>query len=129
MVERAIRALTDAEMSAFAVWKDDHIDLTIGDDAPVRIAAPPPRDMMDAMDIIEAIRARLEAVKAPSFTAERKRDLGYVLVNGALASLDPHTVLFPPEPAKDFAEVIKGEFYGIGAYLDRGRRVVTPSSA
>ncbi len=125
MVERAIRALTDAEMSAFAVWKDDHIDFSIGDGAPERIAAPPPRDMMDAMDLIEALRAKVDAVKAPSFTAERKRDLDYVLVNGALSSLDPHTVLFPPEPAKDFAEDIKGEFYGIGAYLIEQEGVVT----
>ena len=39
------------------------------------------------------------------------------MVNGALGVLDPHTVLMPPEPAKEFREDIAGEFYGIGAFL------------
>ena len=41
------------------------------------------------------------------------------MLNGALATLDPHTVLMPPQRAKEFSESISGQFYGVGAYLNQ----------
>nr|MBA3709563.1 PDZ domain-containing protein [Planctomycetota bacterium] len=74
------------------------------------------------MEIIEQVRIRVDAA---DFAPARRRDLDYALMNGALLSLDPHTVLLPPEPAKEFSEEIQGEFYGIGAYLAQDEGVVT----
>ncbi len=115
MVERALRALEQSEMSVAANWENGAIVLTVGDATAKRIAAPEPAEMMDAMAIIESVRTAIDAVD--SFTPEHRRDLDYILVNGALTTLDPHTVLMPPEPAREFGEEIHGEFYGIGAYL------------
>ena len=114
MVERALRALEQAEMSIEATWTGDVIVLDIADTPKLKVPAPDPKTLDDAMAILEAVRSRIDA---SSFTPARARELDYVMVNGALACLDPHTVLFPPEPAKEFTEEIHGEFYGIGAYL------------
>ena len=53
------------------------------------------------------------------FDINRSRELAYVMLNGALATLDPHTVLMPPQRAKEFSESISGQFYGVGAYLNQ----------
>lgn len=123
MVERALRALDQAEMAINTTWTNGTINLTVADQAPVAIPAPTPRQMMDAMAILDAVCTKIDAI--PSFTPAHRRDLEYDLVNGALTSLDPHTVLLPPEPAKEFGEVIHGEFYGIGAYLVAPEGIVT----
>ena len=43
-----------------------------------------------------------------------RREVEYALVNGMLSTLDPHTILLPPEAAKDMEVDNKGEFGGLG---------------
>lgn len=43
-----------------------------------------------------------------------RKEVEYALVNGMLSTLDPHTVLLPPEAAKDMEVDNKGEFGGLG---------------
>ena len=121
MVERALRALEQAEMSIEATWTGDVIVLDIADTPKLKVPAPDPKTLDDAMAILEAVRSRIDA---SSFTPAKARDLDYVMVNGALACLDPHTNLFPPEPAKEFGDDIRGEFYGIGAYLVQDEGII-----
>lgn len=41
-------------------------------------------------------------------------DVEYALVNGALSTLDPHTILMPPEAAREMEVDNEGEFGGLG---------------
>ena len=43
-----------------------------------------------------------------------RKEVEYALVNGMLSTLDPHTILLPPEAAKDMEVDNKGEFGGLG---------------
>jgi len=114
LVRRALRQLNGAEVSVQATWEAPELIVRVGDQA-WTIPAPVPQSLAAAMALLDQVRAVLET-KA-GFTPKRGRDLGYALINGALSSLDPHTVLMPPEPAENFDEDIRGEFGGIGAYL------------
>lgn len=120
MVERALRALETSEVTIDTRWHDGRITVVIKD-ASTDIPAPDPGNLDEAMQLIEAVR---KVVDTASFPKERRRDLAYALVNGALASLDPHTVLMPPEPAKEFGDSISGEFFGIGAWLTQDEGLI-----
>ncbi len=113
MVSRALRALETAEVSIDTAWKDGVITLQVAEND-IAINALDPTTLAQAMTLIEKVRV---AVDGTTLSPERRRDLAYVLVNGALRVLDPHTVVMPPEPAKDFRDDIAGEFFGIGAFL------------
>ncbi len=133
LVERALRALEDAEISIDARWKDDEITLNIAGTKTVVPARVSGRNeategddrrnqaLRDAMDILEKVRGVLAGA---DFPAKRRRELEYALLNGALNSLDPHTVILPPEVAQDFSEDIQGGFFGIGAVLREDEGVV-----
>jgi carboxyl-terminal processing protease len=115
MVERALRAVEQAEIGIEATWADGVILLDVQGECS-RVPAPDPAGLAEAMRLIEAVRGEIERA---DFTPQHRRDLAYALVNGALRSLDPHTVLMPPENAADFGEDIQGQFFGIGAYLNQ----------
>jgi carboxyl-terminal processing protease len=135
MVERALRALAEAEPAILATWRDQRIWLRFGDTAPARpIDAKTPTDLAEAMEILEQVRqavasaavtrsedeSRRRADGLPALLVDDQRHLrglDYALFNGALATLDPHTVIMPPERAQEFHEEIQGEFFGIGAIL------------
>lgn len=121
MVERALRALESAEVGIETQWVADEVLLTVAADQQ-RVPAPEPKSLAEAMQLIERLRGAID--RATTLPAKRRRDLAYVLVNGALGVLDPHTVLMPPEPAKEFREDIAGEFYGIGAFLQQDEGVI-----
>ncbi|MBA3698768.1 MAG: PDZ domain-containing protein [Planctomycetes bacterium] len=115
MVSRALRALETAEVSIDTRWKGGVITLTVAE-KDIAINAMDPTTLDQAMALIEKVRVAVDGTTLPPV---RRRDLAYVLVNGALRVLDPHTVVMPPEPAKDFREDIAGEFFGIGAFLQQ----------
>ena len=120
VVERALRALEGSEVTIDTTWKAGRISVVIKD-ARSELPAAEPTSLDQAMNLIEAVR---RIVDAAPFPAERRRELDYALINGALSSLDPHTLLMPPEPAKDFGDFINGEFFGIGAYLTQDEGVI-----
>jgi carboxyl-terminal processing protease len=113
MVQRALRTLESSEASIDTRWQDGTISVIIAD-RQFDLAAPEPSTLEQAMKLLERVRGMVDK---SDLSAERKRDLAYQLVNGALSVLDPHTVVMPPEPANDFREDIAGEFFGIGAFL------------
>lgn len=117
LIQRALRSLEGAEIGLDTLWDQGQGQLTLKlADKTFTLPAPEPRSLIEAMGLLDQIRAILEGKEA-DLGAKRGRDLGYALINGALSSLDPHTVLMPPEPAEDFDQDIRGEFGGIGAYL------------
>ena len=120
MVQRALRALETAETGIDTSWKDGVITVTVAE-KDLAINATDPTTLDQAMALIEKVRLAVDGTTLP---AERKRDLAYVMVNGALRVLDPHTVVMPPEPAKEFKEDIAGEFFGIGAFLQQEEGVI-----
>ena len=115
MVSRALRALETFEVSVDTAWADGKITMTVAEKI-IDIPAADPIDLDQAMLLIEKVR---QAVDGTDLSAERKRDCAYTLINGALRVLDPHTVVMAPEPAKEFSEDIKGEFFGVGAFLQQ----------
>ena len=121
MVERALRALTSTEMTIATKWTGGAIQLTIGANT-MRIPAPQPATITQAMAILEAVRQKID--QANDFPPDHRRDLDYVMMNGAIRTLDPHSELYPPEPAREFSEEIKGEFFGIGAYLNQEEGII-----
>ncbi len=120
MVVRALRSLETAETGVDTSWKDGVITVTVAEKE-IALAAADPTSLEQAMALIEKVRL---AIDGTTLSNERKRDLAYVLVNGALHVLDPHTVVMPPEPAKEFKEDIAGEFFGIGAFLQQEEGVI-----
>jgi carboxyl-terminal processing protease len=120
MVSRALRALETAEAGIDTQWKDGIITVTVAEKE-LQLNAADPTTLDQAMALIEKVRVLVDAT---SLSPERKKDLAYVLVNGALRVLDPHTVVMPPEPAKEFREDIAGEFFGIGAFLQQEEGVI-----
>lgn len=123
MVERALRALEKAELAIDALWADGRIVLNIKGER-AALAAPEPADLPAAMRLIEAVRGAVEArLDAP---APRQRELAYSLVNGLLSTLDPHSVVWPPEAAREWTEDnIQGQFYGIGAFLNQDEGLIS----
>ncbi len=121
MVQRALRALESSEASINTTWNDKTITLEVADRI-MEIPAPVPTTLEQAMELIERVRV---AVDNNDLSNQRKRDLAYNLVNGSLTVLDPHTVVMPPEPARDFKEDIAGEFFGIGAFLHQEEGVIS----
>ena len=120
MVERALRALETSEVTIDTRWRDGRITLVIKE-ATTDIPAAEPTTLDEAMSLIEAVR---KVVDMASYTKDRRRELAYMLVNGALSSLDPHTVLMSPEPAREFGDSINGEFFGIGAWLTQDEGLI-----
>jgi carboxyl-terminal processing protease len=120
MVSRALRALETAETGIDCTWKDGVITVQVAEESH-QLPAADPTTLDQAMTLIEKVRLLIDGT---TLSAERKRDLAYVLVNGALRVLDPHTVVMPPEPAKEFREDIAGEFFGIGAFLQQEDGVI-----
>jgi carboxyl-terminal processing protease len=122
MVMRGLRALQNAEIGIQAVWNGATVVVTApGLAEPQQVAATEPTDVAQAMTILENVRLAVDGSELP---AERKRELAYHMLNGALLSLDPHTNIEPPEPAKEMVEGLAGEFYGIGAYLTQDEGVI-----
>ncbi len=125
MVERALRYVELAEVGIDTTWPEGKILINLrGEGDRLKIAAPEPTDVTSALRLIEDIRIAIDgAFDAPQ---KRLRLLDYALVNGALSTLDPHTVLWPPEAAREFdEEAIKGQFYGIGAFLNQEQGLVS----
>ena len=120
MVERALRHLEGAEASIETTMAGETIVLNIAGTRS-SVPAPKPQSMAEAMVLLDQVR---KALAASDLAPQRRRDLDYALMNGALTSLDPHTMLLPPAPAKDFMEDIAGEFFGIGAFLNQEDGVI-----
>jgi carboxyl-terminal processing protease len=62
---------------------------------------------------------RVAAVLGDHLSEEVKRpEVEYSMINGALSTLDPHTVLLPPEAAHDMDVDNQGEFGGLGIEIN-----------
>lgn len=120
MLERSLRALEAAEISLQAILDDRQLTLR-AKGGEVSLDLVPATNLMAVMQILDQIRTALPEV---GFTANRTRELAYQMLNGALSSLDPHTVIMPPQRASEFSEDIAGEFFGVGAYLNQELGVI-----
>jgi carboxyl-terminal processing protease len=61
-------------------------------------------------------------------TADPYAEIEYALINGMLSTLDPHSVLLPPEDAREMDVENQGEFGGLGITIevaDDGRLVIS----
>ncbi|NRA40175.1 MAG: S41 family peptidase, partial [Planctomycetes bacterium] len=121
MVHRAIRAMETAEMSLEVSWDGKEIRCNFNGDE-VLIPAKKPQDIFEAMALFTLVQTYIEDRK--EYSDEQMADITYAMLNGALQTLDPHTVLFPPRPASNFREDLAGEFFGIGAYLNHDDGIV-----
>ena len=121
MYQQAIRALESARIDIELTQEPDKLVAHFGTDV-VELPITEPQTAADMWRSFQMLRSAIEA--RTEFTTSEARNLVYVMLNGALMALDPHTLIFPPEPASQFNEDIAGEFFGIGAYLSQEEGVV-----
>lgn len=114
MLKHGLRALESAEISIDARLDNDELLLRLGSHID-QLPYSPPTTLEGTMRYFDRIRTVLER---GDWSPQRRRELVYTMLNGALQTLDPHTLILPPKPADDFAVSIKGEFFGIGAFLN-----------
>ncbi|TVR13182.1 MAG: PDZ domain-containing protein [Planctomycetota bacterium] len=120
MLERGLRAMEQSEIALKAAWDGNGVSLRVAQETSY-IEAAEPTDLAAVASILEQVRQRLEIF---DFTPQQRRSLAYAMLNGALMSLDPHTVIMPPERATAFSEEISGEFFGVGAYLSQEHGII-----
>lgn len=123
MVERALRLLEQSEIGIDTAWTDGKIILNLRGER-VTVEAAEPATMDAAMKVVESVRLAVE--KRFDAPADRLRQLAYAQINGVLSTLDPHTVMWPPEAAREWTEDnIQGQFYGIGAFLNQDEGLIS----
>jgi carboxyl-terminal processing protease len=123
MVERALRLLEQSEIGIDTTWTEGRIVLNLRGER-VTVDAPEPASLDAAMQIVESVRLAVE--KGFDAPADRLRQLAYYQLNGVLSTLDPHTVMWPPEAAREWTEDnIQGQFYGIGAFLNQDEGLIS----
>jgi carboxyl-terminal processing protease len=115
MVRRGLRSLAAADDTIAASLTAGALSLSLGDQDMV-LDVPALNNLADAMQVLEEVRLTLAF---GGFDDNERRDLAYAMFNGALMVGDPHTLIFPPEPASDFEDQIQGNFFGIGAWLQQ----------
>lgn len=120
MLERALRALEGAEISLKGRWQDAEIEI-LAKGQRQKFAVGSVDGLGAVMRVLEDIR---EGLPAFGFSPERSRELAYAMLNGALSTLDPHTVIMAPRRASEFSEDIAGEFQGVGAYLNQEMGII-----
>lgn len=121
MYREALHALENARLDLELSNEEDGLVVNFGTDQ-VRLPIETPQTMDQLWNALQTVRQAVEA--RADIDSDDARNLVYAMMNGALRSLDPHTLLFPPEPASQFNEDIAGEFFGIGAYLSQEEGVI-----
>jgi len=75
-------------------------------------------DPIASFDVMVAQLRRVAALLDDRLSSEVDRaEVEYALINGALSSLDPHTVLLHPEAAREMEVDNQGEFGGLGVEI------------
>ena len=121
MLERSLRAMESSEMSLEVHLEGTDIHFNFAGHKQI-ISVKDPQSLSDLMMIMQQI---LQVVsKHEAYTNEQRSTVLYAMFNGALQTLDPHTLVFPPKPASEFTDDLQGEFFGIGAYLSQEDGVV-----
>ncbi len=77
-------------------------------------------DLVSAAERLEEILVYVQSVL--DLPPEKLHELEYAAVNGLMLTLDPHTVLLPPESFQDLGVRTRGRFGGIGAEIRAERR-------
>ena len=121
MLERSLRSMESAEMSLEVHLEGNTIHFNFAGHKQV-IEVKDPHSLGDLMTIMQQILQVVTVHEA--YTEEQRSAVLYAMFNGALQTLDPHTLVFPPKPASEFTDDLQGEFFGIGAYLSQEDGVV-----
>jgi len=73
---------------------------------------------ISSFDVMVAQLRRVAVVLDDRLSDEVDRaEVEYALINGALSTLDPHTMLLPPEAAREMEVDNQGEFGGLGVEI------------
>ncbi len=76
--------------------------------------ALPLADIDSLHDVVTSLRSALEFVEAHLYSDMPMQEIEYAAINGFLSVLDPHSILLPPDMARDMDVQIQGEFGGLG---------------
>ncbi len=87
----------------------------------------PVGDIRTLSDVVTALRSVLEFVEQHLYSDMPMQEVEYAAINGFLSTLDPHSLLLPPDMAREMDVQIQGEFGGLGVTISlRGEdRVLT----
>jgi carboxyl-terminal processing protease len=86
------------------------LTISVGTHTVVQVIEPI-RTTDDLFARLQPVAVVLDRYLDPSVS---RADVEYAFVNGALSSLDPHTIHLPPEAAKEMEVDNQGEFGGLG---------------
>jgi len=86
------------------------LSVSVGDYATV-VRVDPMKDLGDMATQLRKVATVLEQHLSPEVDQQA---VEYGLINGALSTLDPHTILMPPEQAQEMDVDNRGEFGGLG---------------
>ncbi len=89
------------------------VHLAVGDHRST-LSAAPLNNLQDMAARLREAAVVLDRYLSPTVS---RPEVEYSLINGALSTLDPHTILLPPVAAQDMNVDNKGEFGGLGIEL------------
>ncbi|MBL8615919.1 MAG: PDZ domain-containing protein [Deltaproteobacteria bacterium] len=82
----------------------------------------PLRNLRDVGEELRRVAAVLDERLDPAVS---RPEIEYAMINGALSTLDPHTLLLPPEQAREMEIDNQGEFGGLGIELEARHGTLT----
>lgn len=81
---------------------------------------------LTSLESLEAALLEVAAVLDEHLAADSDRQaVEYALINGALSTLDPHSLLLPPQAARDMEIDNQGEFGGLGITISTEEGLLT----
>lgn len=72
------------------------------------------RPVTDLAEVVGLLKRSLVFVEQNLKSDKPMQEVEYAAINGILSTLDPHSVLLPPEAAREMDVQIQGEFGGLG---------------
>ena len=112
MLDKALERVQREVPDLMFAWTEDHlaIDAHVGRSRKTIPASP----IATSADLVRILRSTMKFVEAKLESDVPLQEIEYAAINGILSTLDPHSVLLPPEMAKEMDVQIQGEFGGLG---------------
>ena len=99
------------------------LQVTVGNHSTTLLLQP----IEEVEDVTEQLRVVARVLDEHLPASYDRAEIEYRMINGVLSTLDPHTILMPPDDAKEMDVDNEGEFGGLGIEiaLREGRLVIT----
>ena len=129
MLERALEETAQRIDPVVADWKNEADGFKVGMTVGSAKADMTFANLSNLNDLEYAMQKVARFIKKNIRSEDvKRRDIDNSLINGMLASLDPHSVMFTPEVYNSFSTENSGSFGGVGMYINVRDGQLTVSS-